>query len=179
MDDIDILNKNKMSSLRAEIKSKIFEDIRNRRLFGKKYLWQFYMIREFYAKYPKKLREEIDISIQELEDDHILEPNDHGYKLTSDGEKLVYDNNLYSIESTIEKILIYLRENSYYENFRWPLLTALSFSETLNVYEERLFNEAIKKMVEDKLFEYDESHLSYIVTHKCEQTMFGLNTEEG
>lgn len=170
--------KNNKSRFRLGIKNKIFEDIRNRRIFGARSLWQFYMVREFYATYPKELEEQIDLSIKELENEHIFERNKHGYKLTSEGEALIYESDIYSIDTTIEKILKYLRENNYYENFRWPTLTAMSFSGKLNVYEERLFKAAIDKMLENKLFDYDDTHNSYIVTHKCQQKMFGLDNKD-
>ena len=170
--------KNNKSKFRSEIRSKIFEDIRKRRLFGTRCLWQFYMVRDFCATYPKELEEQIDLSIKELENEHIFERNKHGYKLTSEGEALIYESDIYSIDTTIEKILNYLRENNYYENYRWPFLTAMSFSDKLNVYEERLFKAAIDKMLEYKLFDYDDIHNSYIVTHKCQQKMFGLDNED-
>lgn len=178
MSTIDVLKENNMSRIRAEIKSNIFVDIRNRRLFGTRCLWQFYMVRDFYSKYPKELEEQIDIVINRLKNEHIFEQNNYDYKLTSEGEALIYESDIYSIDTTIEKILKYLRENNYYENSRWPILTAMSFSDKLNVYEERLFKAAIDKMLEYKLFDYDDIHNSYIVTHKCQQKMFGLDNED-
>lgn len=53
--------KNNKSRFRLEIRNKIFEDVRKRRLFGTKCLWQFYMVRDFYATYPKELEEQLDM----------------------------------------------------------------------------------------------------------------------
>lgn len=174
MAKVDIANPINISKLHLEIKEKIFEDIRNRRIFGKICLWQNYMIIEFYNKFPKNLREQIDLVIENLVNENVFELSTYGYKLTSSGEDLIYDCDYYNINTIIEKILVYFRDNDYYENYRWPVLTAMAFSKTLTVYEERLFNAAINEMLQDRLLDYDESRYSYIITKKCQQRMFGL-----
>lgn len=174
MDKVDLINPISISKIHLEIKEKIFEDIRNRRIFGKICLWQSYMIIEFYNKYPKNLREQIDLVIKNLVNENVFEPNTHGYKLTTSGEELIYECDYYNVSTVIEKILGYFRDNDYYENYRWPALTAMAFSNTLNVYEERLFNAAINEMLRDGLLDCDESRRSYVLTKKCQQRMFGL-----
>ncbi len=164
----------KMDKIRSEIKEGIFNDIREKKLFGKMCLWQSYMVRDFMNNYPRELREQVALVIGELVDDKILEPNEHGYKLTPRGEDLVYESNYYTVDDLINKIMIHFREKDYYENTRWPRLTAMSFFGGLIAYEQRLFDSAIKKMLDEDLLVFDEGNNAFVITKKCQNKMFGL-----
>ena len=174
MVEIDITNSMKYVKLRSQIKERIFEDIRNRKLFGFRCLWQFYMVIDFCRKFPKNLLDQVDLAIKELVEENIFEENNFGYKLTTKGEDLVYENELYSVDSVIQNTLIYFRDHQYFENVRWPFLTAMSYSEKLVVYEQRLFKDALNKMIDDGLLQIDEPHNAYVVTKKCQDLIFGL-----
>ena len=174
METIDFSNELKMTELRLQIKEKVFEEIRNKKLFGAKCLWQTYMVRDFMNAYPIELRNQVNLVINELVNNHILELNKHGYKLTSSGEEIVYESDFYTIDEVINTILIYFREKNYYKNSRWPRLTALSFCEELIVYEQRLFKPAINKMLKEDLLVFDDSNNAYVITDKCQNKMFGL-----
>lgn len=174
MTTINIKDELKMAEFRSEIKEQIFEDIRDRKLFGKLNLWRTFMIRDFRNKYPKELREQVDLAIEELVKDNIFELNEHGYIVTPGGEETIYENSCYSVDSVITKILIHLRGAILFENSRWHRVTATNFRNELIVYEQRLFSQAINKMREEGLFLFDEINDAYIVTEKCQNTMFGL-----
>ena len=94
--------------------------------------------------------------------------------MTTKGEDLVYENELYSVDSVIQNILMYFRDHQYFENMRWPFLTAMSYSEKLVVYEQRLFKDALDKMIDDGMLQIDEPHYAYVVTKKCQDLIFGL-----
>lgn len=136
------------------------------------------MIRELRNKYPKDLRVQVDLTINELVDGGIFELHEHGYKITPTGEEIIYDNDYYTIDRVINKILVYFRDNNYFENSIWPRLTAMAFCNNLNAYGQRLFDPAIEKMTNNGLLGVDDIHNGYVLKKKCENVMYGLEELE-
>lgn len=172
---IDALDEKRIASIRLELKSKIFEDIREKKLFGFICLWQTYMVKDFKNKLSKEQKEQLQPTINHLIVEGVfIRITGIGYKLTLDGEETVYKNNEYTVDKVVNKILIHLRDSNYICNVSWPKITAMTFLNELCVYEQRLFNSAINKMIDDDLFIDDDFNYAFIITKKCENKIFGL-----
>lgn len=163
MDFIDFVKNARPDEVKEAIKEAIFEDFRNNGLFGRVNLWQDYMKRELREKLPKDLWKQFDMVVDELVNAGILSLNDQGhYAITETGEEIAYSNEYCTVDTVVDRILFHLNDSGYRIGQEWPIITAYYFSDReLNVYEKRLFNVAIERMISDGFLVCKEANLAY------------------
>lgn len=137
----------------ADIRKKVFDNIRfNRITSGRP--WRFAHRQQFLLNLNRYDKDSFDETIEKLFKENILELQDDdndNYYLTQFGEDIVYEG----MDNCFEKIVDYLIDNEYKENYLLTIQLILSIKANLNPIEEKhllkILDELINKgvLVED------------------------------